>query len=82
MIKHIPNLKQNQRKEVLSFLMAYIDHNTEVSSANYIAFKNGVYDVSADLLEPFTKTRIMTNKINWNYNPAAYSALVDDVLIN
>lgn len=80
MIKHIPNLKQNQRKEVLSFLMAYIDHNTEVSSANYIAFKNGVYDVSADILEPFTKARIMTNKINWNYNPAAYSALVDDVL--
>lgn len=80
MIKHIPNLKQQQRKEVLSFMMAYIDQNTEVSSANFIAFKNGIYDVSTDKLEPFSKDRIMTNKINWNYKPDAYSELVDNVL--
>ena len=80
MIKHIPNLKQQQRKEVISFMMAYIDENSTVSSANYIAFKNGIYDVSSGDLEPFSKDRIMTNKINWNYNPDAYSELVDDVL--
>jgi putative DNA primase/helicase len=80
MIKHIPNLKQNQRKEVLSYLMAKIDQNTPVSSANFIAFKNGIYDVSTDSLEPFNADRIMTNKINWNYNPKAYSELADDTL--
>lgn len=80
MIKHIPTLKQNQRKEVLSYMMAYIDQNTQPSSANFIAFKNGIYDVAADKLEPFTKDKIMTNLINWNYNPSAYSQLVDDVL--
>lgn len=80
MIKHIPNLKQQQRKEVLSYMMAYIDKNTAVSSANFIAFKNGIYDVAADTLEEFSKDKIMTNKINWNYNPDAYSELVDDVL--
>ena len=80
MIKHIPSLKQQQRKEVLSFMMAYIDHSTEVSSANYIAFKNGIYDVASDQLEPFSNDKVMTNKIDWNYNPAAYSKLVDDVL--
>ena len=80
MIKHIARLKQQQRKEVLSFMMAYIDQNTPVSSANYIAFKNGIYDVTADQLEPFSKDRIMTNKIDWNYNADAYSDLVDDVL--
>lgn len=80
MIKHIPNLKQQQRKEVLSYMMAYIDQNTSVSSANFIAFKNGIYDVAADTLEEFNKDKIMTNKINWNYNPDAYSELVDDVL--
>ena len=80
MIRHIPNLKQNQRKEVLSFMMAYIDKSTAVSSANFIAFKNGIYDVSSDTLEPFSKDRIMTNKINWNFNPNAESALADDVL--
>lgn len=80
MIKHIPNLKQNQRKEVLSFMMAYVDHNTEVSGANYIAFKNGIYDVSSDQLEPFSQDKIMTNKIHWNYNPHAYCELADKVL--
>lgn len=80
MIKHIPNLKQQQRKEVLSFMMAYIDQNTPVSSANYIAFKNGIYDLNTGSLEPFDKSKIMTNKINWNYNADAYNALADDVL--
>lgn len=82
MIKHLPQLKKQQRTEVLSFMMAYIDHNTEVSSANFIAFKNGIYDLSEGKLEPFTNDRVMTNKINWNYNPKAYSELVDRVLNN
>ena len=80
MIKHIPNLKQQQRKEVLSFMMAYVDKNTAVSSANYIAFRNGVYDLNTDTLEDFTKDKILTNLINWNYNPDAQSDLVDTVL--
>ena len=80
MIKHIQNLKQNQRKEVLSYLMAKIDHNTAVSSANFIAFKNGIYDVTSDQMESFSKDKIITNKINWNYNQNAYSKLVDNVL--
>ena len=80
MIKHIPNLKQQQRKEVLSFMMAYISKDTAVSSANFIAFRNGVYDVSTDTLEPFSQNRIMTNKIDWDYNPSAYSQMADDVL--
>lgn len=80
MIKHIQNLKQQQRKEVMSFLMAHIDQNTPVSSANFIAFKNGIYDVTTDALDPFSKDRIMTNKIDWNFRPDAYSKLADDVL--
>lgn len=80
MIKHIPSLKKNQRNEVLSYMQCYVDNNTEVSSANYIAFKNGVYDLGKDCLEEFQKDMIMTNKINWNYNPDAYSELADDTL--
>lgn len=80
MIKHIQSLKQQQRKEVMAFMMAYITNNTPASSANFIAFKNGIYDLNADTLEPFTKDKIMTNLIDWNYNPDAYSELADDVL--
>lgn len=82
MIKHIPNLKQNQRKEVLSYLQALISENTPVSGANYIAFKNGVYNLATGALEAFTADKILTNKINWNYNTEAYSQLADDVLNN
>lgn len=80
MIKHIPNLKQNQRKEVLSYMMAKIEQNTAVSSANFIAFKNGIYDLATDQLESFSADKVMTNKINWNYNKDAYSEIVDNVL--
>lgn len=80
MIEHISSLKQNQRKEVLSYLCAYIGNDAPVSSANYIAFKNGIYNLTTDELEPFTPDKIITNKINWDYDPAAYSKLADDVL--
>lgn len=80
MIKHIPNLKQNQRKEVLAYMIAKIEENTSVCSANFIAFKNGIYDVATDQLEEFSADKVMTNKINWNYNPQAYNELADHVL--
>ena len=82
MIKHISSLKQNQRKEVLSYLQAYISDNTPVSPANYIAFANGVYNVATGVLEPFTSDKVLTNKINFNFNPEAYDKLTDDVLNN
>lgn len=80
MIKHIPNLKQAQRKEVLAFLTAYIDKNTTVAPANFIAFKNGIYDVTTGTLEAPTGDKVLTNKINWNYNTKAYSEKVNQVL--
>ena len=80
MIHHISNLKQQQRKEVISYMMAKIEENTSVCSANFIAFKNGIYDIATDQLEPFSADKVMTNKINWNYNVNAYSKLVDNVL--
>lgn len=80
MIQHIPNLKQNQRKEVLSFLQAYIGENTPVSSANFIAFRNGCYDLATGELKPFSADMVLTNKIDWDYNPDAYSKVADDVL--
>ena len=80
MIKHIQNLKQQQRKEVLAFMNAYIDHNTPCSPANCIAFQNGIYDVTTGVLTPFDKGTIITNLIRWNYNPTAYSELADKVL--
>lgn len=80
MVKHIPNLNQAKRKEVLSYLNILIRDNTPHADARYIAFKNGIYDIIKDELLPFSEKFVILNKINYNYNPKAYSELVDHTL--
>lgn len=80
MIKYIPNLNRAKRKEVLEYLMILITENTMPSSADYIAFKNGVYNISTEEFIDFTPDIIITNKINYNYNPDAYDQTMDETL--
>lgn len=80
MIKHIPNLKAMQRQEVLKYLNILIMENTKVSPSNLIAFKNGVYDVSTGVLEPFNADMVLTNKIPHDFVEGAYSNIVDKTL--
>lgn len=80
MIKHISNLNKQKRSEVMSYLDLLIRDNTTPSDASYIAFKNGVYNIDTGEFCDFTPDLIITNKINWNYNPAAYSEIADNTL--
>ena len=80
MITHISNLNKAKRSEVLSIMELIIRENSHVSPANYIAFRNGVYNLDTDELEPFTPSTIITNKINFDYVPGAYSEIVDKTL--
>ena len=80
MIKHIPFLSKTKRKEVLDYLDVLILENTKRSPANYIAFKNGVYDVDADQFLPFDPSFVITNKIDHRYQENAYSKVADSVL--
>lgn len=79
MIELIPNLKDAQRKEVLKYL-ELIAPVKEVASANYIGFRNGVYNIVNDTLEPYSPEIVITNKIPHDYNPNAYSELADKTL--
>ena len=79
MIELIPNLKDTQRKEVLKYL-ELIAPVKKVADANYIAFKNGVYNIVTDTLEPYTPEIVITNMIPHDYNPNAYSELADKTL--
>ena len=54
MIRHIPNLKKSQRREVLDYLELLIPENLTLSDANYVAFRNGVLDLTCDKLMPFS----------------------------
>ena len=80
MIKHIPNLNRAKRKEVLDYLDIMIRENTPAADANLIAFKNGVLNIMDDTFSPFTPAHIITNRIDWDYNPNAYDELTDKTL--
>lgn len=80
MIKNISNLNRQKRNEVLSYLDVLIQNNSNTSQANYIAFKDGIYDIDTDEFTDFSPSIIVTNKINFNYNPNAYNETTDKTL--
>lgn len=80
MIKHISNLSKQKRNEVLSYLDLLIPEDTKTSGAEWIAFKNGIYNIDTEDFCPFSSDIIITNKINWNFNPNAYSEIADKTL--
>ncbi len=80
MIEHIPDLNRAKRSEILSYLDILIRNNTPVANANLIAFKNGIYDLETDELIDFSPEHVITNKINYDYNPDASCELVDNTL--
>ena len=76
---HIPNIKRNQKAEVLDCLND-IAESKRLADARYIAFRNGTLDIASGELLPPTPEIIITNKIPWDYNPAANSNLVEQTL--
>mgnify|MGYP002518648981 FL=1 len=82
MIKHIKTLSNAQRQEVWKYLNIDTLDNTPIAPPNLIAFRNGIYDLNTDTLQPFNPNIVITNRIPWDYNPAAYSKLADETLNN
>lgn len=80
MIKHIPELNKAKRTEVLSYLDVLIRENTQPSSASLIAFRNGILNIEDDSFVPFSPDIVVTNKIEWDYNPQAYCETTDKAL--
>lgn len=79
MIKHIPNLKDSQRQEVIKYLNIICTEHY-VSDTNLIPFANGIYNLATDSMEEFTPEKILLNKINFDYRPDAYNELMDKTL--
>lgn len=81
MVRDIPTLKYSLRTEVIRYLEALIPENESTGThENLIAFRNGVLDINTGSLHPFHPDFIITNKIPWDYNPAAECQLVDQTL--
>lgn len=80
MIRLISNLKRAQRSEVMAYLEILIEENVTTTNPNIIAFSNGLYDLRDGSFRGFIPDIVITNKIPWAYNPAAYSELLDHTL--
>lgn len=82
MIEIIPTLNRAKRKEVLEYLELLIDEEYRDIDNNirYIAFNNGIYDIIDQELKPFNNDVVITNRIHWNYEPFAYSDIVDETM--
>jgi putative DNA primase/helicase len=80
MLKLIPQLSRSKRNEVYEYLDTTIQENSQSTDADLIAFRNGIYNINTNELIPGSPEHIITNRINWDYNPNAYNELADGVL--
>lgn len=79
MIDQMHAIKQNQRREVMSYLQIRAPHE-EMADARYIAFANGVLDLETGLLQPNTPDLLIPNVIPHNWNPEAACPELDSAL--
>lgn len=79
MISLFDNIPMNKRNEVYDYLTIEAPQK-EQSSRRYVLFKNGVYDLAERELLPHDPKYVISNLIPWDYNPNAYSELVDKTL--
>lgn len=80
MIGYVPGLKDSQRNEVLKYLRIICEEADQVAGANFIAFQNGIYDLETGRIREFDPSIVLTNKIACDYEPGAYSEIMDRTL--
>lgn len=80
MIKFIPRLKKSTRTEILEYITLVMTSEATPAPSNLIAFKNGIYDIVKDEMLEFDPKYIITNKIEFDYNPNAKSELVRNTM--
>lgn len=81
---YLKNTTSHQRTEIMKMVRIKAGKAGLVKSsgknANLILFRNGVYNTYTKELLPFSKDYVILNKIDWDYNPEAYSEYVDTML--
>lgn len=80
MIDKIPTLKETQRKEVYKYITLKCDKYAEFSDPKYIGLKDEILDLESMTTMPYNPQFIIQNKIPYNYNPLAYSEIMDRTL--
>lgn len=79
MLQYIINSTRSPRSEVLRYLELR-SQEVEMESPKLIALNNGILDIENKSLGDFNPEFKIKNKIPVNYNPAAYSEIMDKTL--
>lgn len=79
MIQEIHSLKDSQRRETMKYLEIAAPFKA-LAESNFIAFRNGIFDLKEDKLLPFDPEIRIPCKILWDYNPNAYDETCDNFL--
>lgn len=80
MLRVIPNLTARNRNEVVKYLEVIVQGERKTSDAHLIAFNNGIYNIESEELEEFSPSKIVTNRIPWDFNPTAFYETTDRTL--
>jgi putative DNA primase/helicase len=80
MIAELPQLTKAKRNEVWQHLEDNIVDSVSEASANLIAFRNGIFNLTTGELSPCSSDVVILNRIPWDYNPNAKCAFLDEVL--
>ena len=80
MLTKIPQLKDNQRKEVYKYMFLKCNKKGEYSNPKYIGLKNNILDIQSMEVLPYSPNFIINNKVQYDYDETAYSEVMDKTL--
>ena len=80
MLLKIPSLKDAHRKEVYKYISLKVKRRGEYANPKYIGLKDTILDIETMEEFQYSPKWVITNKIEYSYNPHAYSEVMDKTL--
>ena len=80
MLDRIPSLKDSQRKEVYKYIALKCMNRGEFTIPKYVGLKNTILDIETNQEFPYSPQWIINNRIDHEYDPNAYSEVMDKTL--
>lgn len=80
MLEKIPSMKDNMRKEVYKYVALKCENKGEFANPRFIGLKNSILNIEDMEQVPYSPKWVINNRIDFDYNPTAYSKVMDDTL--
>lgn len=80
MLSKIPSLKDAQRKEVYKYIALKCAKSGEFANPKYVGLSRSILDIQTLEEIPYSPDIIINNRIDQEYNPTAYSEVMDKTI--